>query len=100
MDEPVIACTLSPAAFADRADAWRALIDGWLVGRDRIPGGLRLDFRDAPGVAQAAAELLRLESECCPWMQARVAARGSVLSMELTAAGMDAANGLRAAFGA
>lgn len=100
VDEPPIACTLSPEAFADRSDAWRALIDGWLVRRDRIPGGLRLDFRDAPGVAEAAGELLRLEADCCPWMHGRVAHGGQVLSMELTADDPDAAEGLRAAFGA
>lgn len=100
MDEPLIACTLSPGAFADRSAAWRALMDGWLVGRDRIQGGLRLDFRDAPGVAEAAGELLRLEADCCPWMQGRIAREGPVLSMELTADDPDAAEGLRAAFGA
>lgn len=99
MDGVPIACTLSPEAFADRSDAWRALIDGWLVGRERIPSGLRLDFYDAIGVAGAADELLRLEAECCPWMHARVVRGASVLSIELTADDPDAAEGLRSAFG-
>jgi hypothetical protein len=100
MDEPPIACTLSPEAYADRSDAWRALMDGWLVGRERIADGLRLDFRDAPGVAETIAELLRLESECCAWMHVHTGVHGRVLSIELTAAEPEAAGGLRTAFGA
>jgi hypothetical protein len=42
MTDHPIASTLRPAELENRADAWRALIEGWLIVRESIPGGLRL----------------------------------------------------------
>ena len=60
------------------------MIDGWLIERERIPGGLRLVFENRPGVAEAAGELLRLEAECCPWMHSQLQDHGQRLLMELS----------------
>ena len=68
MDEQPVACTLRPAEFTDRSEAWRRLLSGWLVGREPSHDGARLTLRGAPGVADAARELAALEAECCPWM--------------------------------
>jgi hypothetical protein len=101
MTYPPIACTLRPGEFQDRAEAWRALIDGWLIERERIPGGLRLIFEKRPGVAVAAQELLRLEAECCPWMhsQLRDDDQRFLMLMELRADQPEAAEALVSLFG-
>ena len=84
IDHPV-ACTLRPAEFEDRSGAWRALMEGWLIERQRIAGGLRLVFEKSPGVAEAASQLLRLEAECCAWLRSQVRDDDQRLLMDLTA---------------
>ena len=66
-DTPV-ACTLRPAELSDRREAWRRLIDGWLLHRETTDQGVVFTFRADPGVAEAARELGALEAECCAWM--------------------------------
>ena len=99
MTNPPVACTLRPGEFHDRAEAWRALIDGWLIERERIPGGLRLVFDNRPVVAEAAGELLRLEAECCPWMHSQLQDDDQRLLMELRADQPEAAEALVSLFG-
>jgi hypothetical protein len=90
---------LRPAEFENRVDAWQALSDGWLLGREAISGGIRLIFVRAPGVAEAARDLLRLEAECCPWMQSQLRADGQRLLMDLTGDDPEAAQAVVALFG-
>jgi hypothetical protein len=89
-----LACRLGPAELERRAEGWRALIDGWLIDRDAIPGGVRLMFEGRAGVADAIEELLRLEAECCPWMQGRLRHDDQRLLVELTADDPEAAGAL------
>ncbi|MDQ6790260.1 MAG: hypothetical protein M3075_06370 [Candidatus Dormibacteraeota bacterium] len=99
MSTPPIACTLKPGDFQNRLDAWQALSDGWLMGREPISAGIRLIFAKAPGVAEAAAELLRLEAGCCPWMQSQLRPDGQRLLMDLTGNDPEAAKAVVALFG-
>ena len=99
MSTPPIACTLKPGDFQNRLDAWQALSDGWLMGREPIFAGIRLIFAKAPGVAEAAAELLRLEAGCCPWMQSQLRPDGQRLLMDLTGNDPEAAKAVVALFG-
>jgi hypothetical protein len=99
VSRPPIACTLRPAEFHNRVEAWQALSQGWLLGREPISGGIRLIFAKAPGVAEAALELLRLEAECCAWMQSQLRADGQRLLMELTGDDPEAAKAVVALFG-
>jgi hypothetical protein len=99
VSRPPIACTLRPAEFHNRVEAWQALSQGWLLGREPISGGMRLIFARAPGVAETAGELLRLEAECCPWMQSELRDDGQRLLMDLTAEGREAAKAVVALFG-
>ena len=86
--------------FENRLDAWQALSQGWLPGREPISGGIRLILASAPGVAEAAAELLRPEAECCPWMQSQLRPDGQRLLMDLTGNDPEAAKAVVALFGA
>ena len=96
---PPIACTLKPGDFQNRLDAWQALGAGWLLDREPMSAGIRLIFAQAPGVAEAAAELLRLEAECCPWMQSHLRPDGQRLLLDLTGNDPEAARAVVALFG-
>jgi len=59
-------CTLEDAALAERAEEFRVLADRALVAVERTPsGGVRVRYRREPGVEEAVARLVALESECC-----------------------------------
>jgi hypothetical protein len=88
MEALPITCSLSAADLADREGAWRRLIDGWATGAEAIPGGVRLRFRAAAGLAGSLAELVALEADCCPWMGLRLV-EGEQLELSVT--GPDAA---------
>lgn len=66
MDAEPIACTLSASELADREQAWRRLVQQSLVNARRVPHGLQLSVH--PGSAEALAQLVGLERECCPWI--------------------------------
>lgn len=78
-----IACSLTAAELTDRQTAWRKLLDGSLLTRDRIAGGLRLSFH--PGSALALRDLVELERECCPWILFEV--EGAVVTMSAVGVG-------------
>ena len=78
MSEVPVACTLKPTELADRREAWRRLIDGWLVRRGASDRGAVLTFRADPGVAAAARELAALEAECCAWMSIELEESGTI----------------------
>ena len=70
-------CTLTSADLKDRSGAWQKLFASGLLHRERVPGGIRLQAE--PGAAQALAELIELERECCAWIDYQV--DGSVVTL-------------------
>jgi hypothetical protein len=66
-----IACTLSADDLKDRGKAWKKLMSSGLVGRELVPGGIRLSA--GPGAAAALIQLIDLERECCGWINFEVA---------------------------
>jgi MerR family copper efflux transcriptional regulator len=82
MSEP-IACSLSGAGQQARRDEAAALMARSLLARESIDGGVRLRFRrDAEPELR---ELVRRESECCPFFGFAFASPGSELVLEATA---------------
>ena len=77
--EPPVACSLTSAQLADRAAAWRHVIEGWGVQRRRLPGAVEIRFRADPGVAETVGELAALERECCPWFESTVSVEETVV---------------------
>jgi hypothetical protein len=67
LDEIPIACSLSAADVVKRQRLWRELLDTSLLGRESIPGGLRLTVR--PGAGPQLHALIDLERDCCPWIR-------------------------------
>lgn len=97
MERPPVACTLNVADFAERSDLWRQLIEGWGIKRVRTRNGVRLTFRQDPGVATALKELARLEADCCPWMRIAILERQQI-QMELSGGDASAAQALAELF--
>jgi hypothetical protein len=82
---PVLACSLTGTAAAERAQRWRSLLDGDLLDTRPIAGGRRLAFRAGPGVAAELDELLAAERECCPFLTLTVARNGERVVLDVVA---------------
>ena len=82
MSEP-IACSLSAAGQLERREESAALIARSLIAREPAPDGLRLRFRRE--AEPELRELVRRESECCPFFGFSFADEGPELVLEATA---------------
>ena len=82
---PVLACSFSASAAAERADRWRVLIDTELLDRTPTAAGQRLAFRPRPAVAVELDELVAAESECCPFMTLTVERADERLILDIEA---------------
>ena len=79
-----LACTLEGAAFAERRARWEALSERALAGRERTPGGVLLRYRAAPGVVDELHELVRLEGDCCAFLDLRLREDGAEHLLEVS----------------
>lgn len=77
-------CSLSPAEQAVRSSEFGAL-DHALVGCERLENGVRLAYRDDPGLVAALDELVRKEAECCPFLAFTVDAGDGKVGVTITA---------------
>jgi hypothetical protein len=85
MTEPVplpIACTLTGASLAERADWLRRLGDAALIAGTRDGDRLALRFRAE--AADDVRELVRAETECCPFLEFDVEAREEEVRLGIT----------------
>ena len=99
-EAPPVACTLGQVDAAQRADRWRALATRALSLSSATPGGVRLVFDAAPGVADELQALAALERECCAFAAWSVRANGSQLTLEVTGDGDEAATAVQSMFAA
>ena len=83
MRELPIACTLDAAAMGERGERWRALGDRALVGRERRDSRATLRFAASDDVAAELRELVRLEGECCAFLDMRIDARDGELVLTI-----------------
>jgi hypothetical protein len=60
-----VACTLTPAGLAARAERWHRLLVRAMTERAETPDGLRICFR--PEAEEELRALVTAETECCPW---------------------------------
>jgi DNA-binding transcriptional MerR regulator len=88
-----VACSLSGQDIRQRADQWRAVLEG--ARREPIPEGLRLSLpADRAG---QVAELAAAEQQCCAFFDFRLHLTGGLLHLEVRAPA-DAAELLTALF--
>jgi hypothetical protein len=83
--EPVLACSLTAPAAAERALRWRALLDHDLLDRTAAADGLRLAFHADPAVAAELDELVAAERECCPFLTLAVTQADDRLVLDVVA---------------
>ena len=92
-----LVCTLTPADYRHRQAAWLKL--GTFV-RASVPvaGGLTFTFTPALGLRASLAELVRLEAECCAWMNFAIGESPEGIQLTVTADGADGERGVRESF--
>jgi hypothetical protein len=68
-----IGCSLEKAEMAERGRRWERLAERALIAADRTgETAARQRYRAEPGVRGELEELVRLERECCPFLDMRV----------------------------
>jgi hypothetical protein len=97
MDDHELVCTLTAADYRDRETAWLKLAD-FIESSAPIPGGLRIRFAVARGMADSLTELVRLEAECCAWMAFAISASPEGIGLSITANGEDGERAVRETF--
>jgi hypothetical protein len=83
-ESAVIACSLEQADPSERRDRWRRLAERAGVGVLTTGAGLRLLFRDRPGVEGELHQLAALERDCCAFADWSVQTRGDDLVLDVT----------------
>ena len=70
MIQPIVCdMTNAPDTPAERVAEYERLFGGWLVGRERVAGGIRFRFRAGPGVEAWVRDLAARERACCPFFR-------------------------------
>jgi hypothetical protein len=85
--ETPIACTLDEASLATQAERWAALLAEHGTGRSDTADGVRLAFRDDPGVEAALDALVEVENRCCSWASWEVAREDGEVVMQARSTG-------------
>jgi hypothetical protein len=85
--ETTVACTLTGHDLAAQAARWSALRADAGVAREPTEDGLRLTFRDEPGVEDELRALVAVENECCRWAAWDVSRENGVLVMHAGSTG-------------
>jgi hypothetical protein len=91
-----IACSLVGDASADRLDRWKLLLGGAVADRARIPNGVEIHFDEC--AAQALADLVAAERECCGWAGWDLSQAQGALVLRATASDPAGADVLRELF--
>jgi len=92
-----IACRLTATDLRDRQQAWLK-IGKYITASKPIPGGLSFEFANASGVQESLAELVRLEAECCAWMNFVLTDLTTGFRLAITGMGPDGQRGVRESF--
>ncbi|MBV8993844.1 MAG: hypothetical protein JO287_09105 [Pseudonocardiales bacterium] len=66
VDEPVT-CALGSADRAAQADRWKQIAKRAMTRRAQAARGIRISFRNDPGVEDSLRQLAAVESRCCAW---------------------------------
>jgi hypothetical protein len=96
--DPPVACTLSGEAMGARQRRWRELAGRAFVERVETERGLRLVFRDEPGVKTELQELAVLERECCAFADWTLAAAGGAVVLDVSGSSAEGAAAVKAMF--
>ena len=82
--EPALACSLGAGELHGRLELIDALARDALIDQRPIAGGLRMRFRDAPGVEGRVRELVAAESRCCAFLTFEIDRDALALRLDVT----------------
>lgn len=82
-DAAPIACSLGQDDLADRRERWHTLADRAIIDVAPTDYGLRMHFRDEPGVEAELRALAALERDCCAFADWTVLADGKALAIDV-----------------
>lgn len=85
-----VACSLRPAALADRRATWSRLDDRALLERVEAPEGVRSVYAALDGVEEELRELVRLEADCCGFADWALGREGDAVVLLVTSSGTGA----------
>ena len=96
--KPVVACTLNGEAMSERQRRWHELAARAFVERVETERGLRLVFREEPGVHAELEGLAALERECCAFADWAVGSDCGDIVLEIGGYGDEGAAAVKAMF--
>jgi hypothetical protein len=97
MEDQNLVCSLTAADYRDRETAWLK-IGNHLTGSAAIPGGLSVTFAPISGLRKSLTELVRLEAECCAWMDFAISESPEAVRLSITSNGADGERAVRVTF--
>src|SRR6266566_6008776 len=83
----LVACTLSDTDLKSQRERWLNLGENFGLGRSETQDGLRLSFRNHPGIRAELDALVAVENECCSWAAWTVEQEGDTLVMAASSTG-------------
>jgi hypothetical protein len=95
----IVACTLDVRSMRKRRKRWHDLAARAFVERAETERGLRLVFRDDPGVEEELRELARLEGRCCAFADWTVGTADGRTVLEVDGASAEAVAAVQSMFG-
>ena len=93
-----VACTLNDGQRDERRERWQRLARRAFADRVATDDGLRLVFRNGPGVEDELRELAELERDCCAFATWSVASADGAAWIEVAAASDEGVAALHAMF--
>lgn len=84
MKELPLACSLAAGDLRERAERWRALAANALVDRAARDGEAHFTFASSAGTEAELRELVRLEGECCAFLDMTVTAADDGLQLAIS----------------
>lgn len=82
-----VACSLTLADLAAQTERWEQLAARAMTERAETARGLRLRFRQGPGVEEELRQLVAVETECCRWAGWTVQNNGGHLVLDIHSTG-------------
>jgi hypothetical protein len=82
-----VVCTLGAGDMAAQKERWRRLTTAAVVARDKTPDGLRISFREDPGVEAELTALVATERECCAWASWTITPAPGAVVLEIRSQG-------------
>jgi len=98
-ESPTVACSLTQSGMSERRSRWHELAGRALVGRVVTDRGLRLEFRQEPGVEDELRELALLERDCCRFADWKVGTAAALAVLDVAGKSDESVAAVQAMFG-